>query len=292
MAYHRAILKGEDVSDWHFNDEITEPHDGFKKWIGENQERIENAKSLPYWIKDNHEYSGISVDSRNDTASGHKGFGTHKPTKHGEQFEPIPMKPVVLDKDQINNRDEIARLAGFTEKEIERMKPMNFDEADSGFVNSLTGKNINTAENCQLCVLVFELRCRGLNVTAKGYETGGFIEELSNNQALAYLKKNKELPQITKYNSKEEVLGFLNGSEIAKNGRYQIGINKWINKKDGHILNLITVKGKVYLYDGQENIRLNIQDIIDSIDFSKGVEFLRTDNLLLNPKTIQIFERI
>ena len=51
MAYHRAILKGEDVSDWHFNDEITEPHDGFKKWIGENQERIDKAAekgTLPY----------------------------------------------------------------------------------------------------------------------------------------------------------------------------------------------------------------------------------------------------
>ena len=58
MAYHRAILKGEDVSDRHFNDEITEPHDGLKKWIGENQERIENAKSLPYWIKDNPKYVG------------------------------------------------------------------------------------------------------------------------------------------------------------------------------------------------------------------------------------------
>ena len=43
MAYHRAILKGEDVRDWHFNDEITEPNDGFKKWIGENQERIDKA---------------------------------------------------------------------------------------------------------------------------------------------------------------------------------------------------------------------------------------------------------
>jgi len=36
-------VKGEDVSDWHFNNEITEPHDGFKKWIGENQERINIA---------------------------------------------------------------------------------------------------------------------------------------------------------------------------------------------------------------------------------------------------------
>lgn len=42
MAYHRAILKGEDVSDWHFKDEIIESHKGFQKWIGENQERIGN----------------------------------------------------------------------------------------------------------------------------------------------------------------------------------------------------------------------------------------------------------
>lgn len=56
MAYHRAILKGEDVSDWHFKGEINEPHKGFQKWIGENQERIENARSLPYWMKDNPKY--------------------------------------------------------------------------------------------------------------------------------------------------------------------------------------------------------------------------------------------
>ena len=59
MAYHRAVLNGEDVSDWNFKGEITEPHKGFQKWIGENQERIENAKSLPYWIKDNPKYVGV-----------------------------------------------------------------------------------------------------------------------------------------------------------------------------------------------------------------------------------------
>lgn len=59
MAYHRAILNGEDVSDWHFKGEITEPHKGFQKWIGENQERIGEARqrgTLPYWMKDNPKY--------------------------------------------------------------------------------------------------------------------------------------------------------------------------------------------------------------------------------------------
>lgn len=61
MAYHRAVLKGEDVSDFHFKGEITEPHEGFRKWMSENQERIENAKSLPYWMRDNGRYMGAAV---------------------------------------------------------------------------------------------------------------------------------------------------------------------------------------------------------------------------------------
>ena len=74
MAYHRAMLDGEDVRDWHFNDKITEPHDGFKKWIGENQERIDKAAekgTLPYWIKDNPKYVGFEQLHRNKMALQH-----------------------------------------------------------------------------------------------------------------------------------------------------------------------------------------------------------------------------
>ena len=72
IVYHRAILKGEDVSDWHFNDEITEPHNGFKKWIGESQERIDKAAekgTLPYWIKDNPKYVGVKNITKGNHAS-------------------------------------------------------------------------------------------------------------------------------------------------------------------------------------------------------------------------------
>ena len=63
MAYHRAILNGEDVSDWKFKGEITEPHEGFQKWMKENAERIENAKSLPYWMRDNGRYVEVTATS-------------------------------------------------------------------------------------------------------------------------------------------------------------------------------------------------------------------------------------
>ena len=61
MAYHRAVLNGEDVSDFHFKGEITEPHEGFRKWMGENRERIANAKSMPYFLKDNAGYVANSL---------------------------------------------------------------------------------------------------------------------------------------------------------------------------------------------------------------------------------------
>ena len=62
MAYHRAVLNGEDVEGWKFEGEIAEPHAGFQKWIEENQERIGEARqrgTLPYWIKDNPKYVGV-----------------------------------------------------------------------------------------------------------------------------------------------------------------------------------------------------------------------------------------
>ncbi len=74
MAYHRAILNGEDVSDFHFKGEITEPHEGFQKWMKENQERIENAKSLPYWIKGNGKYVGVKQTSQAEAVSNNSIF--------------------------------------------------------------------------------------------------------------------------------------------------------------------------------------------------------------------------
>ena len=70
MAYHRAVLSGEDVSDWHFKGEITEPHKGFKKWMKENRERIENARSLPYFLRDNGKYVKGAAEIPQHTGQG------------------------------------------------------------------------------------------------------------------------------------------------------------------------------------------------------------------------------
>ena len=52
-AYTTAIMNGEDVSHWKFTGQVEKMPKEFNKWMNDNQARIENATSMPYFIKDN-----------------------------------------------------------------------------------------------------------------------------------------------------------------------------------------------------------------------------------------------
>lgn len=52
-AYTTAIMNGEDVSHLKFTGQVEKMPKEFNKWMKDNQERIENATSMPYFIKDN-----------------------------------------------------------------------------------------------------------------------------------------------------------------------------------------------------------------------------------------------
>lgn len=52
-AYTRAIINGEDVSNWKFKGQIDKMPKEFNQWMKDNQQRIATAKSMPYFIKDN-----------------------------------------------------------------------------------------------------------------------------------------------------------------------------------------------------------------------------------------------
>ena len=77
MAYHRAVLRGEDVSDFHFSGEVREVPDGMKKWVNENAERIEGARSLPYWMRDNGRYVERAATSSQPTVKVAGGKNVH-----------------------------------------------------------------------------------------------------------------------------------------------------------------------------------------------------------------------
>lgn len=266
----------------------------------ERQEEFLMARNTEYRILGAKEVNGkkyLFVDAEQKSLSeiAHKGHNAqldHKPTKHGEQFLPIPMKPAKLDENQILNRNQTARLCGFSEDEITKMRPMNYDDADSGNVNAQVGKNVDTRNNCQGCVVTFEARCRGIDVTAAGYDNEEFRLLLEKDQTLAWRNSKGEHPRLTAvFDSEDSAMTFLTGSEMAKNGRYQLGVNKWNGEKDGHILNLIRVDGVSYIYDGQLKYRCELSDILSDADWSSGVELLRVDKLMFDKRCFQLFKR-
>jgi len=64
--YQQAILDGEDVSEWQWgSDEVEEMPDTFTQWAKENAGRVESARKLPYFIKDN--YSRFKWESYDES---------------------------------------------------------------------------------------------------------------------------------------------------------------------------------------------------------------------------------
>jgi hypothetical protein len=70
--------------------QITEPPKALNDWLIKNQERIENAKQLPYWISDNYKNFNISNVLKN---------ASNPETK--PQPTPIPEKPQVKETDTL-----------------------------------------------------------------------------------------------------------------------------------------------------------------------------------------------
>lgn len=52
-AYTKALIAGEDVSEWQFTGKVEQMPTEFTKWMKDNESRIAKAKSMPYFIKDN-----------------------------------------------------------------------------------------------------------------------------------------------------------------------------------------------------------------------------------------------
>ena len=104
MAYHKAVLDGEDVSGWKFDGEIAEPHEGFQKWMKDNADRVEKAAerdTLPYWIKDNPQY--VKVGNAAPSAAMVKDIGSKvteimTPRERSAYVAFEPFSPMVIEK--------------------------------------------------------------------------------------------------------------------------------------------------------------------------------------------------
>lgn len=110
-AYTTAIMNGEDVSHWKFTGQVEKMPKEFNKWMKDNQARIENATSMPYFIKDNFKDG--------DPAKGLRWEGVEKSNKKDDAIVATPKKPTDEWKGISKNDRELLELVqteGWTEQ--------------------------------------------------------------------------------------------------------------------------------------------------------------------------------
>ena len=264
--------------------------EGFKSWIAENAERIEDASrrgTLPYFMWDNVKYTNEVSYFASNRHLGEGGHHEHKPTKHGEQFESIPLKPLSPSAEVLAYTENQAKGIG-----AKMQAPMTFEEADRNKANMTKDD-----ENCQSAVVAFYARLLGMDVTAKPYIDGGeFVKLLANDQTLAYYTNTKDKihpAKPKKLMSIADVNDFIE-NQTAKNGVYNFAVNKYIDDIDGHIMCLIKNEGKPYLCNIQTGKMSKIEDILSLAEFKIvdnkkiGVEILRVDKLVLSEDALNI----
>lgn len=111
-AYTTAIMNGEDVSHWKFTGQVEKMPKEFNKWMKDNQARIENATSMPYFIKDNFK--------DRDPAKGLRWEGMEKSNKKDGAIAATPKSKPADEWKGISKNDrellELVQTEGWTEQ--------------------------------------------------------------------------------------------------------------------------------------------------------------------------------
>lgn len=255
-----------------------------KDWLADNDKRLQEASSVPYFISDNPKYTGVQP---------HYGaIGAVTGTKLGRTatkaafkiYEDMPA--TTLTAEVAANTEAIAKDLGIKGKPA----PMTFLEANEGRGNVDYGKGYEFSINCQAAVAVHEARLRGLPVTALGYDEtkGGISYKLGEHFELIWRSpKTGDTPTPTTIRGKDfnEMLAKI-GKTTNTTGRYHIGINMSENK--GHIITAERIsKEQILFYDAQVGAFLKLEEYAASN--VESFEVLKVDKLLLNK---DIFRRI
>lgn len=188
-------------------------------------------------------------------------------------------KPILSDC-QLQNICELADALGISRNDI---KPMSFLDADQGASNPTRDQN-----NCQSCVVSFAARRRGLNCIAKAYDScNAAMYNLGEQFQNAWInpKTGKILhPTIIRGKSDDDVISKLK-ILLSKEGEYILGFNG--NDGIGHVVNVITIDGKIVIHDEQISKESDRYTTIDSFSDIDYFEVIKIDKAILNIDVVQ-----
>ena len=119
-AYTTALMNGEDVSHWKFTGQVEKMPKEFNKWMKDNQARIENATSMPYFIKDNFKDG--------DPKKGLRWEGVEKSNKKNGTIVATPKSKPADEWKGISKNDrellELVQTEGWTEQNQDRYRDL------------------------------------------------------------------------------------------------------------------------------------------------------------------------
>ncbi len=139
-------------------------------------------------------------------------------------------------------------------------------------------------ENCQSCVLVYEARRRGINITALPYMGKGTIAyKLGEDIALAFRNEKGKNVHATKIKGNEAKIKADLKKKLSEIGRYHIGVN--YNNGWGHVVVAERIDNKtIIIYDPQKSEYMSVASLTAEVSY---LDFLRVDNLLIDYKTLK-----
>ncbi len=272
----QRILNGEPVDGESVNT-VKDVPQAFKDWMANNDERLQTASSVPYFIADNPKYTGVQPHYGAVGAVTGTKLGRTATKAAIKVYEDMPAPK--LTEEVTANTADIATDFGIKTPP----QPMPFLEADEGRGNVSWGKGDEFASNCQAAVAVHEARLRGLNVTALGYDgkKGSVSYQLGEHfEAIWVHPKTGKTPTPTTLQDKtfDAMLNKVDKTTKAA-GRYHIGINMSGNR--GHVVTAERLDdGRIIFYDAQNGAFLKLEEYaVSSVEY---FEVLKVDKLLLD----------
>lgn len=270
----QRILNGEPVDGESVNT-VKDVPQALKDWMANNDERLQTASSVPYFIADNPKYTGVQPHYGAVGAVTGTKLGRTATKAAIKVYEDLPAP--TLTQEVRDNTTAIASAMGIKTPP----KPMPFLEANEGRGNVDFGKGKQFMENCQISVAVHEARLRGLNVTSLGYDAdkNSISYKLGERyqDIWEHPKTHKTPTPTTLHNASFDTM--LSKLETATKavGRYHIGINM---KYGGHVITAERLAdGRMMYYDAQSGTFLKIEEYA-----ARDVEYfevLKVDKLLL-----------
>lgn len=163
----------------------------------------------------------------------------------------------------------------------------NYEKSKNAPYGSLERREYT--ENCQRCVIAWEMRRRGFNVQADKWQNNhlgagnrnlyaGFVDFDSYKMQGYNVKPNGE-----KYSSRSQLIKAMEKDmlDTPEGSRFILQWN-WKNFNCGHTVNAEKVNGKIIIYDAQDNTSMSIKDLIDNKSIkATSLEMFRTDDKIM-----------